>query len=150
MFAAPSLVTLRAMPLLLFVVTLASPIFAQQRKPVVLYVDAPDTDIDCPKVETALKDAFALSPRYELADFDRFKSSMFFTVSCLSLSIHDAQVISIYYTIQNFDDNAKSKTNPTFSTESTAHKLIVSSSPKAVGNSLLVSFDQSVNKHYKQ
>ena len=143
-------ITARAMLVLLFVIVVAAPIFTQQRKPVFLYVDAPDTDIDCPKIETALKNAFASSPRYELVDFDRFKYSMFFTVSCLSLSLHDARVISVYYTIQNFDDNAKSKTNPSFSTESTAHKLVVSSSPKGVGDSLLVSFDQSVKKHYEQ
>jgi hypothetical protein len=73
---------------------------------------------------------------------------MLFIVSCLSL--HDAHVISVYYTIQNFDDNAKAKSDPLFSTQSTAHLLVINTSPREFASSTLVSFDQSVKKHYQQ
>jgi len=98
--------------------------FAQQRKPIAIWVDTPDNDADCPTFETALKDAFATSPRYELVDITRIRDgAMLFTVSCLSL--HDAHVLPVYYTIQGFDDNAKAKTDPLFSTQSTAHQIPV-------------------------
>jgi hypothetical protein len=94
----------------LIALVLAIPMFAQQRKPIAIWVDTPDNDADCPTFETALKDAFATSPRYELVDITRVRDgAMLFTVSCLSL--HDAHVLPVYYTIQGFDDNAKAKTD---------------------------------------
>ena len=72
---------------------------------------------------------------------------MVFIVSCLSLP--DKHVVSVYYTVQNFDDNAKAKTSHLFSTQANGHHLVIED-PKAVGNLILVSFDQSVKKHYEQ
>ena len=133
----------------LIVFVLAVSVFAEPRKPVVIWVETPDNDADCPAFETALKDAFATSPRYELVDVSRFRDGvMVFTVSCLSL--HDAHVLSVYYTIQGFDDNAKAKSDPSFSTQSTAHQLAINKSPKEFASSILVSFDQSVKKHYQR
>lgn len=134
----------------LIALVLAIPMFAQQRKPVYMYVETPDNDADCPAFETALKDAFARSPRYELVDVSRVRdgTAMLFGVSCLSL--HDAHVLSVYYTIQGFDDNAKAKSDPSFSTQSTAHQLVINTSPREFASSILVSFDQSLKKHYQQ
>lgn len=140
-------VTLRAFLGFCVALSLAGPMVAQQRKLVTLIVETPDSDVDCPAFETALKDAFAVSPQYELVDFSRLNEAMLFTVSCLSL--HDPRVISVYYTIQNFDDYTKAKTSPLFSTGSTGHKLVIKMSSKDLANSVLVSFDQSVKKHYQ-
>ena len=135
----------------LITLVLAIPMFAQQRKPVFILVDTPDNDADCPALETALKDAFATSPRYELVDASRFRdgmTAMLFVVDCLSL--HDVHVLSVYYTIQNFDDNAKAKSDPLFSPQSTGHQLVINKSPREFAGSILVSFDQSVKNHYQQ
>jgi hypothetical protein len=128
----------------LLLLLLSAAAVAQQRKPVAISVDTPDNDADCPTFETALKDAFAISPRHELVVSRVRDGAMLFTVSCLSL--HDAHVLSVHYTIQAFDDSAKAKSDPLFSTQSTAHLLVINKSPENLRVRFLVSFDQSVKK----
>jgi hypothetical protein len=55
----------------------------------------------------------------------------------------------VYYTIQLFDDTRK-KSDPLFGSAQTGHLLAIVKSPKEFASSVLVSFDQSVKKHYQQ
>ena len=140
------LVTLRSTIGLLVTLMLAGPLLAQHRKPVALWVDTPNSDVDCPQFETALRDAFAVSPRYELVDISRVRDgAMLFSVSCLSL--HDVHVMSVYYTVQAFDDPRES---PSFGAQETGHELVMTKSIKEFASSILVSFDHSVTKHYQR
>jgi hypothetical protein len=118
--------------------------FAQQRQPVALWVDTPETDVDCPKFETALRDAFARSPRYEAVDMGQLgHGALLLTVSCLSLE--KVHVMSVFFTVQGF---APEQNNPlNLGPTETAHKLVINTSPEDFAKSILVSFDQSVIKH---